>query len=219
MYSLSNLLSILALVASIDARVVNHLWSRRGDNATAMSASVPSTDPPSATAYYYPNINEFTIADAVKAAAVGSNSAGGTSKKIGAPRHLAAGTAAGVAAGARAIYFMTNQDENGVIMLPVQPDGTLAAGSIISTGGAGASLIDAATGQPVQTDTLASQGAVRVAGSSLFAVNAGSNSLSMFAIDPHDPARLAAVGQPVETGGDVRWMFPSTWRDPLSPRS
>lgn len=103
---------------------------------------------------------------------------------------------------------MTNQDDNSVIMLPVQDDGKLSSGSIIATGGKGASLIDAMTGQPVATDSLASQGSVRVVGSTLFAVNPGSNSLSMFIIDPVDPAKLSMVGQPVSTGGDVRVATP-----------
>lgn len=111
--------------------------------------------------------------------------------------------AAGAAAGAKAIYMQSNQDQNSVIMLPVQADGTLGAGSIIATGGTGGVLIDGMTNEPAKSDVLASQGAVRVLGDNLFAVNAGSNSLSMFAIDPQDPAKLTQVGQAVETGGDV----------------
>lgn len=36
----------------------------------------------------------------------------------------------------------------------------------------------------------------------LFAVNAGSNTLSMFAIDPTNPTSLTMIGQPGATGGD-----------------
>ncbi len=108
----------------------------------------------------------------------------------------------------RVLYTLTNQDENSVIAMRIQNNGTLTPGSIFPTGGQGATIIDMMTGLPVLTDSLNSQSAITVAGSNLFAVNAGSNSLSMFAIDPRDPARLTLVGEPVETGGDVRLPFP-----------
>lgn len=36
----------------------------------------------------------------------------------------------------------------------------------------------------------------------LYAVNAGSNSITMFEIDEHDPTKLTMVGQPVDSMGD-----------------
>ena len=98
---------------------------------------------------------------------------------------------------------MTNQDDNAIMVMPVQEDGTLAEGEAVSTGGQGGVMIDPETGEEVATDALASQSAMRVAGDNLFAVNAGSNSLTMMAINPEDPLQLAMVGEPVETGGDV----------------
>lgn len=139
----------------------------------------------------------------------GVNNAGAAAAGAGAAEMgvggAAAGMAAGAGAGARAIYFQTNQVENAIMMIPVQSDGTLGAGSSIATGGQGGALIDMMTGQPAATDVLASQGAVRVLGNNLFAVNAGSNSLSMFAIDAQ--GMLTQVGQAVETGGDVSFPF------------
>jgi hypothetical protein len=182
MHCLSSLIPALALAASVNARVISQPNIRRNMMAAPMggdsSAAVMACGDPAAA----------SMAASTAAATAATAPSGGT-------------TAAG--AGAKAIYFMTNQDDNSVIMIPVQEDGTLKDGSIIATGGKGGVLIDAMTGQPAPSDTLASQGSVRVIGSSLFAVNAGSNSLSMFAIDPQDPAKLAAVGQAVETGGDV----------------
>ena len=189
MYYLKSLLPTLALAGSIDALAVKR-HNNAAPAAPAGSASGCTCSQGQAAAV---NIAATSVDPNASATATGAQ-----------------GATAGAGAGAKAIYFMTNQDENSVIMLPVQADGTLAAGSIIATGGEGASLIDAMTGQPAKTDTLASQGAVRVVGSSLFAVNPGSNSLSMFAIDPQDPAKLSAVGQAVSTGGDVFfvWHFP-----------
>ena len=198
---LSHALPALALAASIDARVLHQDLNRRHMDAARIAAADPtaacpcSCSDPAAMSLAGPAMP----APAMPApAAVSSNNM------------VAAGNATAAAgAGAKAIYFMTNQDANSIIMLPVQADGKLADGSIIATGGKGASLIDGKTNQSAQSDTLASQGAVRVVGSSLFAVNPGSNSLSMFAIDPQNPAKLAAVGQPVQTGGDVRSSSPS----------
>ncbi|KAF7510746.1 hypothetical protein GJ744_006112 [Endocarpon pusillum] len=183
MHYLSSLVLALALAASIDARAVSKNKNRRHMD--------PATMAPAASAAAGSCSGSDPAALNVAGAAA-----------TGASPDANAAAAPAAEAGAKAIYFMTNQDENSVIMLPVQDDGTLADGSIIATGGKGASLIDTKTGQPAASDTLASQGSVRVVGSSLFAVNAGSNSLSMFAIDPNDPAKLAPVGQPVGTGGD-----------------
>jgi hypothetical protein len=188
MHYLKNLLPTLALAASIDALVVRHHKTDSVKPAAKAAIKAGAMTPEAGN-------------PATSTCGNSQNNSGTPQAAGGAPAPAAA-PAAG--AGAKAIYFMTNQDENSVMMLPVQDDGLLAPGSVIVTGGKGASLIDAKTGQPAASDTLASQAAVRVVGSSLFAVNAGSNSLSMFAIDPADPAKLAAVGQAVPTGGDVR---------------
>jgi hypothetical protein len=43
---------------------------------------------------------------------------------------------------------------------------------------------------------------VKVGANSLFAVNPGSNTLSMFAINPADPANIKTVGKPISTSGE-----------------
>ncbi len=208
---LSHALPALALAASIDARVLHQDLNRRHMDAARIAAADPtaacpcSCSDPAAMSLAGPAMPAPAMpAPAMPAPAMPAPAA------VSSNNMVAAGNATAAAgAGAKAIYFMTNQDANSIIMLPVQADGKLADGSIIATGGKGASLIDGKTNQSAQSDTLASQGAVRVVGSSLFAVNPGSNSLSMFAIDPQNPAKLAAVGQPVQTGGDVRSSSPS----------
>ncbi|KAF4952816.1 hypothetical protein FSARC_12558 [Fusarium sarcochroum] len=106
---------------------------------------------------------------------------------------------------AKAIYFLTNEEENGVVALPVQPDGTLAKGTITLTGGTGALHVDA-NGQPATPDGLSSQSSITVAGHYVFVVNAGSNTLSLLTIHPEDPTKLKIVGEPAHLPGD----FPNT---------
>jgi hypothetical protein len=64
----------------------------------------------------------------------------------------------------KAIYFMTNTEQNKIVALKVANDGTLSDGSVTPTGGAGATEVEPMTGKPMLTDPLASQGSVRVAG-------------------------------------------------------
>ncbi|KAL9110012.1 MAG: hypothetical protein Q9227_005351 [Pyrenula ochraceoflavens] len=103
---------------------------------------------------------------------------------------------------AQAIYFMSNQATNSILSVPIAKNGTLMDGRSINTGGAGANLIDSMTGQPAAPDALASQGSVTIAGNMLFAVNAGSNTASMFKINENDPTQLMAVGSAAQTMGD-----------------
>ena len=58
------------------------------------------------------------------------------------------------------------------------------------------------TGFPAAPDSLFSQGAIKVSGNNLVAVNPGSNTISMFTIDPNDPTKLAKIGQDVYTLGE-----------------
>lgn len=106
----------------------------------------------------------------------------------------------------QAAYFITNEDENMVVSLPIGEDGMLGDGSMVATGGAGSASIDGSTNEPAAVDPLVSQSALTIAGKSLFAVNAGSNTLSMFSIDPADPTKLTMVGKPIEVPGE----FPNT---------
>ncbi|KAG5656958.1 hypothetical protein KAF25_011127 [Fusarium avenaceum] len=105
----------------------------------------------------------------------------------------------------KAIYLITNEEANGVLALPIGKDGTLSKGSITMTGGAGSVAVDA-DGNPATPDALVSQSSLTIAGKHVFAVNAGSNTLSMLAISRSDPTKLEMVGKPVDIPGE----FPNT---------
>ncbi|KAB5525524.1 hypothetical protein GE09DRAFT_1229330 [Coniochaeta sp. 2T2.1] len=116
------------------------------------------------------------------------------------------GLPAACSAVGKAVYLISNGPENNVIALPIGADGTLSKGSSIATGGAGSNSVDSATNQPAAPDALVSQGSLTLAGENLFAVNAGSNTVTMFAIDSKDPTKLTMVGKPVSVPGE----FPNT---------
>jgi 6-phosphogluconolactonase len=80
-----------------------------------------------------------------------------------------------------AVYVLTNQVSNAVAAFDRAPDGTLTPVGEFSTGGSGNPV--AQPGDP-PTDPLASQGALILSDNSkfLFAVNAGSNEISVLAI-------------------------------------
>ncbi|MCJ1448750.1 MAG: hypothetical protein MMC23_009267 [Stictis urceolatum] len=118
----------------------------------------------------------------------------------------ATGAQQGPAAAPKAVYFMTNAKQNSIVALKVAQDGTLSDGTITSTGGGGSTEVDPSTGAPTVPDALSSQGSVRVAGNMVFAVNAGSNTVSMLKMDNADPTKLTMVGQPANTCGE----FPVT---------
>src|SRR5947208_13776707 len=82
---------------------------------------------------------------------------------------------------AGAVYVLTNQVENTVAVFRRGADGTLTSAGEFSTGGAGDPV--AQPGDP-PTDPLASQGALILAEGNqfLFAVNAGSNQISVFRV-------------------------------------
>ncbi|KAH7226307.1 hypothetical protein IWW34DRAFT_601156 [Fusarium oxysporum f. sp. albedinis] len=73
------------------------------------------------------------------------------------------------------------------------------------TGGAGSVAVDA-DGKPATPDALISQSALTIAGNNIFAVNAGSNTLSMLRVSRSDPTKLQMVGKPVQVPGE----FPNT---------
>jgi hypothetical protein len=84
---------------------------------------------------------------------------------LASPRVCPANSSGGqaVAAG-KAIYFLTNDQENAVVAVPIAADGTLSAGSLTATGGAGSNSIDGSTGQPAVPDPLVSQSSLTIAG-------------------------------------------------------
>ncbi|KAK4165531.1 hypothetical protein QBC43DRAFT_351127 [Cladorrhinum sp. PSN259] len=105
----------------------------------------------------------------------------------------------------KALYLITNDEANAVVALRVGPDGRLSPGSVTPTNGAGSVALNSMN-QPAAPDALVSQSALTIAGNHIFAVNAGSNTLSMLSISPSDPTRLSLVGTPVRVPGE----FPNT---------
>lgn len=110
----------------------------------------------------------------------------------------------------RAAYFLDN-DPNGasVVSLNILSNGTLSNPVRSSTKGNGSWGKWVVTNPPPPDnsgfsgpDSLFSADAVVVFGNYLFTVNAGSNTLSMFAIDPRNPQHLTLVGEPASTLGD-----------------
>lgn len=63
----------------------------------------------------------------------------------------------------KAVYFLTNDEENAVVALPISADGTLSNGSVTKTGGAGSIAINGATMQPGVPDALVGQSSLTVA--------------------------------------------------------
>ncbi|KAK0737522.1 hypothetical protein B0T21DRAFT_450637 [Apiosordaria backusii] len=106
----------------------------------------------------------------------------------------------------KALYFLTNNEENLVACVEVGTDGKVTGnGAVISTGGKGASGLDWKTNQPA-TGSLFSQSSITVCDDHIFAVNPGSNTLSMFRINPFSPIHLTPVGEPLSLPGE----FPNT---------
>ncbi|KAF8520247.1 hypothetical protein BU17DRAFT_65589 [Hysterangium stoloniferum] len=102
-------------------------------------------------------------------------------------------------AAAGAAYFITNEpDGNFIVGSDIGADGKLTFKHATWAGGRGAHGVT----DPIGPDGLFSQGSIKIAGQSVFTVNAGSNTVAMFSIDSKDPAKLRMVGQPVSTGGE-----------------
>lgn len=99
-------------------------------------------------------------------------------------------------------YFLTNEpDGNFVVAADIGSDGKLTLRQAISTRGLGSHGNDGGANGP---DALFSQGSVKAsaAGQVLAAVNAGSNTISLFSIDSTDPTNLQIIGDPVGSGGE-----------------
>ncbi|KAI1337975.1 hypothetical protein F5Y15DRAFT_417415 [Xylariaceae sp. FL0016] len=106
----------------------------------------------------------------------------------------------------RAVYLITNDQVNAVVALPIAADGTLSQGTVTASGGNGSNSIDGTTMEAAAPDALVGQSALTIAGQNIFAVNAGSNSLSMLSISATDPTQLSLIGQPMPVPGE----FPNT---------
>ncbi|KAH9926314.1 uncharacterized protein BXZ73DRAFT_90973 [Epithele typhae] len=98
-----------------------------------------------------------------------------------------------------ALYWITNHpEENSVIAATINKDGSLNIDRAVSTGGRGLH------GNNTGPDGLYSQGSVVVSTEAklLATVNAGSNTLSLFTIDPKSPTKLTPLGYPISSGGE-----------------
>ncbi|VDB84798.1 unnamed protein product [Peniophora sp. CBMAI 1063] len=98
-----------------------------------------------------------------------------------------------------AAYFITNDPSgNYIVSANINGDGSLTLTNAVSTGGLGEH------GNVTGADPLYSQGAIVVNSKTnmLATVNAGSNTISLFSIDPSSPTTLTAVGAPVASGGE-----------------
>lgn len=98
-------------------------------------------------------------------------------------------------------FFITNEPSgNFVVSADIGANGQMSLVQAISTGGVGAhGLTD-----PVGPDPLFTQGAVKTSKTAnvLITVNAGSNSLSAFTINPKAPSLLKTLGAPVSSEGE-----------------
>jgi hypothetical protein len=74
------------------------------------------------------------------------------------------GAMQGVVTAGKAVYFITNEEQNAVVALPIGKDGKLSKGSITMTGGAGSIAIDGANGMPAVSDALIGQSSLTVVG-------------------------------------------------------
>jgi hypothetical protein len=116
-------------------------------------------------------------------------------------RSMNMGGSKGFAAGAA--YFITNEPTgNFIVAADIGSDGKLSLRQATPTGGLGAHGLSA--DGSVGPDPLFSQGAIKASSASnmLAAVNPGSNTISLFKIDPNDPTAITPLGGPIGTGGD-----------------
>jgi 6-phosphogluconolactonase len=91
---------------------------------------------------------------------------------------------------AGAVYVLTNQVENAVAAFSISPNGTLNPAGEFLTGGAGDPVPQ---GTDPATDPLASQGALIRSNQFLFAVNAGSNQISVLRITVNGLSQVNVV--------------------------
>jgi hypothetical protein len=74
------------------------------------------------------------------------------------------GAMQGAVTAGKAVYFITNEEQNAVVALPIGKDGKLSKGSITMTGGVGSISIDGANGMPAASDALIGQSSLTVVG-------------------------------------------------------
>ncbi|PIL25341.1 hypothetical protein GSI_13230 [Ganoderma sinense ZZ0214-1] len=102
-----------------------------------------------------------------------------------------------------AAYFITNDpDENMVVTASIGSDGTLRLDRAVGAGGRG--LHGQTANGNTGPDGLFSQGSVQVFAKNrlLATVNAGSNTVSLFTIDPRKPTNITPLGDPISSEGE-----------------
>ncbi|KAI0741357.1 hypothetical protein C8Q80DRAFT_1110448 [Daedaleopsis nitida] len=103
-----------------------------------------------------------------------------------------------------AVYFISNEpEENMIITASINSDGTLKLDRAVATSGRGLHGVTANAGN-TGVDGLFSQGSIQVSAERniLAAVNPGSNTVSLFSIDPRKPTRIELIGEPVSSEGE-----------------
>jgi len=102
--------------------------------------------------------------------------------------------------GAGVLYTINNHPtSNNIMVYTVAQNGTVSYTKNVPTGGVGAHVWDYIFFIP---DALFSQSSVFRQDNMLFTVNAGSDTVSMFSINPEDPTDITLVGEPVASGGE-----------------
>ncbi|KAI0369141.1 hypothetical protein BV20DRAFT_968326 [Pilatotrama ljubarskyi] len=100
-----------------------------------------------------------------------------------------------------AVFFMTNEPEENVVMAAsIGKDGSLTLEKAVAAGGRGLHGL----ASPPGADGLFSQGGIQASakGQVLATVNAGSNTVSLFSINPKSPTDIAPLGDPVSSEGE-----------------
>ncbi|KAL4882965.1 hypothetical protein BJY04DRAFT_216684 [Aspergillus karnatakaensis] len=105
----------------------------------------------------------------------------------------------------KVIHILRNTAENAIISLPISGDGTLGKGHFTLTAGQGGTALNG-PGQPSGPDALFSQAPLAIAGDLIFALNPGSNTLSILKPNSDDPTSLTLFNDPVSVPGS----FPNT---------
>ncbi|KAF7303514.1 hypothetical protein MIND_00580500 [Mycena indigotica] len=103
------------------------------------------------------------------------------------------------AKGPGGLYWMSNEPNgNFVFTANIDADGNVLFGDAVYAGGNGGHM-----GPDVsKPNGLASQGSIKVIADKLVAVNAGSDTASIFQIDFQNPAFIRMIGQPISTSGN-----------------
>jgi hypothetical protein len=140
----------------------------------------------------------FALASTVSAVPIGSAPTSVVSNGRIQSSSAAAKGSSGVSGAA---YIITNDPSgNKILAMNIASSGKLSSITATSTGGRGAHGITSPNGP----DGLFSQGSVKTSAAAkmLVTVNPGSNTVSMFSINPANPAKLKMVGGPVSSEGE-----------------